>query len=641
MAFVFRAKKNIEVLPTKNDFSHLKFRKLRNINNFSVISKENNNNNDSLNNSSAPFLSKTEKFIDKATETPGPGYYNIENDPQNFIHKQYIKNTTIKYKKSIKDFYSFVNFLEIQKDNQNSPAPGPGEYDPGKDISFGGKIKMENKNKSFSLKDYNLPKIIYLEKINNKTQSNIKKRNKNRQLYKHNKESVNNYNNNDNLNLTKRNQSYTMKELFKNLLLNHKLRSKKNNNISYLKKSNIKKYISYNSNNSNNNEVLKKYNKSKIIKNEKIIEKLKQMNSEMKINITTKIQENNYYLNEFLKTKIFSESPGPGYYFFKSINNKKTNNIDYLNKSHSLGIINKNKLIKKDLLVKGEIKKINKRNNKYKKTKSIYQLKSDFIKNKFEKEQEIYNKNKCSILLNKLIKASKIKEKENQNILINSKNNIKEIQESEYPNFYKKNETSENNINNFISMEERFKGPSGYLNEIYKNNNPGPGQYQLIYNNISKINDNEDNIEKRKSSFDKSNINERKIFNDKIKNDNPPVGSYQSQLYNTIGLKNLMIIKKNINNPIKNLSLEKIKSLTERRIKYIKDKEKQSHSVLGPGAYFKSYDRKIPKLFKQSNFGSNSEKNINIKDNTGIRSGDYNIDLNKKWIKKTFNALFT
>ena len=73
----------------------------------------------------------------------------------------------------------------------------------------------------------------------------------------------------------------------------------------------------------------------------------------------------------------------------------------------------------------------------------------------------------------------------------------------------------------------------------------------------------------------------------------------------------------------------------------MKIKEKQSNSVLGPCSYFKNSDRNEHIIYGQnSSFGSNSEKNIVIKNDIDIGPGNYNLDLNNNWIKKSFNALF-
>ena len=642
MAFVFRSKKDLEVLPTKTDEDDSKIETLKKTTNIDIKEKK-----DLLKISSVPFLSKTtRKFINKVKETPGPGSYNIEDNPENFIHKQYIKKSINKYKDSLFDYYSIINLMDIK--NEKIISPGPGEYNPGEKELFGAKMKIKNKNQSFSLYT-NFPKIKNMEKISPKKPSNIKQK-----LYdKNNKQkkcNINNGNDKNDLNLIKRTQRYTMKELFRNLLLNHKLRNIKNeDNISYIKDSDIindsKNIMNKTQLNINTN-----LNKNKIIKNGQILRKIKENTPKNIIQIKTKLQENNYYLNEFIKSKIFSEFPGPGYYFLKSIKNNKKSIVDYSKKSHSMRILNKNDYSKNNVLID---KKENKGNNE-KKSKSIIELQSDIRKIYFEKEKEVYNKNKRSLLIYKIIKKLRLKEKENKNSFIENINNSKEIQELEYPNFYKNsNLTSDDNnvLNNFNSMEERFKGPTGYLNEIYKNDNPGPGQYQLFYNYNNNNKKNENIFGKKyfkkvrpngRNSNDKTNIKKRKLFIDEIKNENPPVGSYQSQFHNTIALKNLMIQKnKKTKNPIKNGSFEQIKSLTERRVKYMKIKEKQSNSVLGPCSYFKNSDRNEHIIYGQnSSFGSNSEKNIVIKNDIDIGPGNYNLDLNNNWIKKSFNVLF-
>ena len=176
------------------------------------------------------------------------------------------------------------------------------------------------------------------------------------------------------------------------------------------------------------------------------------------------------------------------------------------------------------------------------------ELQSDMIKKKSEKEKEIYLKNKISKILEKLKKKLIQKEKEENSSLYDNINNNKEIQEYGSPIKYNKN-NSYSNLDIFNSSEVRFKGPFGYQNIIYKNNNPGPGQYEIFSNNsIYKKNE---NILEKNLFNSNTEIKYRKLYYEEIKNKNPPVGSYQSH-YNTIGYRNFMI-KNWVNyNPIKN-----------------------------------------------------------------------------------------
>ena len=653
MAFVYRSPKNLEVLPVKTNKTNNNISFFKYINDNSQILKIN-----SFNYSSIPFLSNTDKLINKVKETPGPGHYNIDNNPENFIHKQYIKNNTIKYKDSLYDFYSIVNCLDIKKDNKSNP--GPGEYNPGMHELFGAKLKNKNyqKNyKSISLYSDRFPKINVNTKSNNNKYDKINK-NISDNCIKINSDDKSTLswiyndklnNDNDNLNLTKRVQNYTLKELFKNVLLNHKLRNKKTekNNSSILKDSfyiNETNNISLNKSNNNLNNIVNSYNNKNSSKkvNKPKNYKLVQINNRIKENkknktkINTELQENIYYLNEFINSKYFSQVPGPGYYFSKPLDNTKMNNnsFNYSTKSQSQSqIMNKvnnkimNNLIDNIVLSKENINK-NEGNNShnFKKTKSINELKSDFRRKILEKEKKVYLKNKQSSLLNKLILLEQLKEKD---------------KERENTNIKKKNSINEIKNYSFNSNELRFKGPFGYQNELYKNSNPGPGEYDVFGNNcISKKNANIMFNELKKNLLFKDENKDRKLFTDEIKDENPPVGSYQSHYHNTIEFNNKMKNIKWLDKSIKNGFIDKIQYITERRVKNMKLDDRKSKSMLGPFSYFKNIERKIPNYNENISFGTNIAKNKknNIKKSVG--PGDYNIDLNKKWVKKSYNVLF-
>ena len=601
-----------------------------------------------LNKSFVPFLSNTAKLLSKTEETPGPGYYNIENSSENFIHKLYIKDIINDYKDSLYDFYSLINKFNLK--NDKNPTPGPGEYNLSIHELFGGKIK---KKKSFIK---NLSSSLYNKKfLNNEKKNELKIQNK----VDKNKSIDNNFENNNKneFNLTKRVQSYTMKELFKSLILNNKKRNKNyEKNISFLKD------LNYN----NNSEInlkedsfkkdflkikyLKLFDKSKIIKNSQICEKIKEINSKNKFKINTKIQENIFYLNEFINSKYFLQNPGPGYYFFDNIENKNKNKNKIKESSipKTLNITtynlikNKNNLSQNDLSLQKVIIKNKTQKNIIKKSKRRYQLKSDIIKYK-GKLKEIYTKNKNSINLNGITELLKLKE----NLCDNDMNNRKEIQEYEKPIKLNKTLDSENILNNFNSTEERFKGPFGYQNEIYKNDNPGPGQYEIFnYKYISKNNKNNigNNLYNKyiKNSLNNTfSLKPKKFLIDEIKNEYPSEGSYNSYFYNTIEMKNMMLPKKLIYNPIRNGSFDIIKSMTERRVKNLKIQKEIIKSMLGPYSYFSAIDKKYKKFSNQSfNFGSNSKRDFKISDNSKIGPGYYNNNFNNNWIKKTYNSLF-
>ena len=630
MAFVYRSEKNANFLISKEDDINSQNKLLKEIKNISHYAKSKY---DSLNSNYIPFLSRTEKFIEKSESTPGPGSYDLEKNSESFIHKQYLKYNTIKYKHSLYDLYSLfhgINLNIIKK-----PSPGPGEYNPGEFDLFGAKIKKEKnikKNLSFSLYNF-FPKNFKKIKENNNKK----------------KKTENNYD--INIIEKKKVQSYTMRELFRNLIENQKIRNKKyqynNNSFNNLDKNNKinNSYINLNNNIKSSNCQISKINtknyldKSKILRNNQIIKRLKERTSKNNISMSSEIQENNYYLNEFLNSKIFAQPPGPGYYYIDPYSKIMKKNS---NKSHSMLIINKNKNKKK---INQYIKpnKIEKIKEKIKKSKTFNELQSDLIKQKSQQEKKVYLKNKRSKLLEKIMeKLNQKKYDEENNLFYDNVNNNQEIQDYGYPIKYPGSKNMDNNLNIFNISEIRFKGPFGYQNEIYKNINPGPGNYEMFNNNsIYKKNENilENNSCKNKIHNE---MKCRTSFLEEIKNNNPPIGSYQSQFHNTIEFKNLMIRNKLYVNPIKNGFSERIKAITERKVQDLKYKEKKSNSMLGPCTYFNEsdFDKKEKRYNKDVCFGSNLEKNFKINKNNEIGPGDYNIDNNQNWIKKSYNIHF-
>ena len=577
MAFVYRSEKNTNFSISKEDDINSKNKLLKEINNISQKAKSKY---ESLNRNYIPFLSRTEKFIEKTESTPGPGSYDLEKTTENFIHKQYIKYNRIKYKHSLYDLYSLFHGINLK--NLKKPSPGPGEYNPGEFDSFGSKIKKEK---------------------NIRKNQNQKIRNK---IYEHNNNSSNNADMNNKINNSHLNQNKYIKST--------SCQISKVNTTNYL-------------------------DKSKIFRNNQIIKRLKERTPKNNISITSEIQENNYYLNEFLNSKIFAQPPGPGYYYidpYSKIIQKSSN------KSHSMLIIHKNKN-KKNIDQYNKSNKIEKIKENIKKSKTFNELQSDLIKQKSQKEKKVYLKNKRTKLLEKIMeKLNQKKYDEENSILYDDINNKQEIQEYGYPIKYTGNKNMDTDLNIFNTSEIRFKGPFGYQNEIYKNINPGPGNYEMFNNNsIYKKNENiiENNSCKNKIHNE---MKYRTSFLDEIKNNNPPVGSYQSQFHNTIEFKNLMIRNKLYINPIKNGFSERIKAITDRKVQDLKYKEKKSNSMLGPCSYFNEsdFDKKEKRYNKDVCFGSNLEKNFKINKNSEIGPGDYNIDKSQNWIKKSYNIHF-
>ena len=655
MAFVFRAEKKLDFFSnrandktnnkTLDNYQYQMIKEINDSNSKTLKSNESNQN-------SIPFLSGTFKLIDKIEVTPGPGQYNIDDNPNNLPHKQYIKKNKIKYKDSLNDHYSYFNHFDLKRKNSN---PGPGDYNPGANEFIGVKnTKYLKKNNSFSSYSERFPKI---NNKNNISENENKILNKNitinyikintngrSTLYKNKK---NDYDFHENYSLTRRTQSYSMKELFKNLLNNHKLRSKSNDtNSSTLLKDTSS--IIYHVNNNNNNLYS---NNSKCNSS---INDISNMNTSQKsigsrsfrsmykkcfikerpiTKINTELEENIYYLNEFINSKYFSQVPGPGYYFSKEIGYDTTfknnsYNDNYATKSNNFKIIFKNNIKDNDM---NNIALINRNyysNKNSKKTKTMKELKSDFRKKIFEKEKEVLLRNQRSEILKSFIAEEKLKEKEKKSL------NLKKS--------YKVS-----GAKNYISLnskEERFKGHSGYQNEVYKNDNPGPGEYDVYDNDcITKKNSNVIYNQLKKILVIRDDYKDRKFFIDEIKDTNPPVGYYRSDLIGTIDFNNKMKNLKWVDKSIKNGSLENIKIMTEKRVKQKKEKEEQIKRMLGPFSYFSQREKPKHNYMPNIGFGSYIERKKDVnekKKDTGPRNYNYNIDLNQKWIKKSFNVLF-
>ena len=202
---------------------------------------------------------------------------------------------------------------------------------------------------------------------------------------------------------------------------------------------------------------------------------------------------------------------------------------------------------------------------------------------------------------------------------------------------------------NFNSKEPRFIGPSGSHNEIVKNINPGPGQYETDYTSISKKNQDILSFNLFKGYQIPC---DRKLFTDEIKEDTPPVGSYQSQILNSIEYNNnLNKSLKCAENPIKDGFQELIKIKTKKNVEEIKLNEKNRNNMLGPCSYFYKSNNILyyNKINKASSFSLGESK---IKENKIVTNIKMKKELNKKinlpeykdkynnWIKKTYNMSF-
>ncbi len=277
-------------------------------------------------------------------------------------------------------------------------------------------------------------------------------------------------------------------------------------------------------------------------------------------------------------------------------------------------------------------------------SKTMYQLKNEIIKKDIENVKDVYIRNKYNNIIDKLIKTKQLEEKEKEK---SDKNNNKEIQEEGYPIKYIKNILSNkkyNNSINFNSKEKRFIGHTGWRNEIMKNVNPGPGEYEPDTQSISKKNKN-----LISSNLLKGNQipKDRKLFTDEIKDTIPPVGTYQPQAFDSIEFKNQSKNLKITEIPIKDGFQKIFKAKTKKRIEEKKLYEKIANSMLSPCSYFNYYNS-IDQNLENKNYNSNKRNKNKIYNNNKevkqINEGDYRNYINSyepnMWIKKTFNASF-
>ena len=116
-------------------------------------------------------------------------------------------------------------------------------------------------------------------------------------------------------------------------------------------------------------------------------------------------------------------------------------------------------------------------------TKEQRNLLKIFLKENVKENKKAIAKN----LIGMFLESNKSKNKKEE-----KNNNNEEIQDTGYPIKYSKINSRKkmNNQANFISKEDRFKSPLGWENEIIKNMNPGPGQYENEYGSISNNNKN-------------------------------------------------------------------------------------------------------------------------------------------------------
>ena len=621
-----------------------------------------------------PFLSTSEKLLNKINETPGPGQYNIQRSPENFIHKQYIKKNIERYKDGLNEFVNLMNNFNVKIIDKITP--GPGDYNPGENNNFGAKAKKLNiinnhRNNLILYQNENMMRNMYFfNNLENEKTIPINNFNINNKSNTSIKDNTSNISNTHHIKTKKLNS--TNNKIFKKLLFAYSkykeevnTSSTKDVDYSHPNEAGLDSFNQTNKLNNSNSlltlDILKKNNSSSNIFRKKIKtkifrtihdhERIKELSEQKRLDMKDYSAKSNYYLEKYLTAKIFSQLPGPGYYFSKPMStshaiNNYNNNIDNIKKTFSKKLMSKILAKNKSIDIEEQIR-LKSENPKMKRislSKTMYELKNDIIKKDFEKVKEVYIRNKYNDMMNKLIKSQQIEDKEIKNI----PNNNKEIQESGYPIKYKKYHLSNKEKNNSINInshEKRFVGHTGWEKEIIKNENPGPGEYEVDINDISKRNKDFVTLSFLKGLHIPK---DRKLFTDEIKDTNPPVGSYQSEIFNSIEFNNQCKSLKVMTNPIRDGFQRIIKARTKKRIEDLKLSEKETKSLLGPCSYFNNYNSinsnniNKNKKYKDSSFREIRNKRYTIKEPKLKYKIDYRNERNtfeyNSWIKKTFNA---
>ena len=597
-----------------------------------------------------PFNIKSErKFIYNINqETPGPGYYQIEknnnknyyqqsmfldfiqNSTKNIIEKMFkqeqlkneLKNkNNIEYKinndlvknshnNNKKKIFSChinkrlnLNNNDIHTNNDYRINSIPSENQKyGYEYDTNGVIKISHNEKNlknqYSSSNYLNSETETLQtKIStpNLSKKNLIKsalvRNKiSQQYYSKKKTSISNSDSNSMMDFSSNNHSYIHKsnKNYKNSLSTKKI------NYNYLK-----------NNNRNINNIY--------YLDDNDINKINNSNIES----SSKLNLKNNILNKILNKNIFLDSPGPGYYENIDINKVKYSNF---NNYEKFGVLAKRFKIDDDtkkslntLIPMNERLNLNQNNisfkNFTKENKNRYNINQYYIK----KENLKFKKN--------LIKK-KNKDKEN-NFESPSPNSYSPFK---YDNFCKKSYNK--NYIKFGINEERFNDID--FNE--KLNIPGVGTYDL---NPKKI-----ILKKNKPIKLKNNFKIDLTLYEREKKKSPGP-DYNIQQYNCFGSK--FNKEKNNNNFKIYKSTSELDENVKKKIKLIKQKEKDIENNIGPGSYFtENFDNKneIKQNFKPFNKGEEKFEKINKNENYYLGPGSYNLERENDWNKKSFNYLY-
>ena len=577
-----------------------------------------------------PFNIKSERkfnFNNINQETPGPGYYQIEKN-----------NNQKHYQQSM-----FLDF--IQNNSKNILEKIYQEEQLKNDLNNDFFINSHKKNgrKIFSCR---VNKRLNLNINNNKDYRIISIPNGNQKYgYEYDKNGVIKISHNEN-NLKNQYSSknylnsetetiqtkistpnLSKKNLIKNTLIRNKISQQSSNkntlsnsdSISMVDfSSNYNSYIDESNKNYKNSLSAKKINYNNLKYNNRYNNNIHNLEDNNIINTNIEsssiLNLKNDILNKIDK-KIFLDSPGPGYYENIDLNKIKYSNY---NNYEKFGILAKRFKIDDD--TKKSLNNLIPMNSNLESYNNSFRNHTEENKNKYN-FNEYYIK-KENQKYKKFLLKKKIKDKENNN----ESPSPNSYSPFKYDNFCKRSYNK--NYIKFGINEERFNDID--FNE--KLNIPGVGTYDL---NPKKI-----VIQKNKPVKLKSNFKIDLTLYEKEKQKSPGP-DYNILQYNCFGSK-FNIEKKNNKNKIYK-STSKLDENHKKKIKLIKQQEKEIENNVGPGSYFTENfinKNEIKQNFKPFNQGEEKFEKINKSVNDYLGPGSYNLERENDWNKKSFNYLY-
>ena len=582
-----------------------------------------------------PFNIKSERkfiFNNIKQETPGPGYYQIEKNNNNQKHYQqsmfldFIQNNS---KNIIEKIYQ----EEQLKNELNNDLSINSYKKKGRKIFSCRVNKRLNLNNNINNnKDY---RIISIPNGNQKygyeyDKNGVIKISHNENNLK-NQYSCSNYLNSETETIQTKisTPNLSKKNILKNALIRNKISQQSSNkntisnsdSISMVDfSSNYNSYIDESNKNYKNSLSSKKINYNNLKYNNRYNNNIHNLEDNNIINTNIEsssiLNLKNDILNKIDKN-IFLDSPGPGYYENIDLNKIKYSNC---NNYEKFGILAKRFKIDEDtkkslnnLIPMTENINLDSYNNSFRNHTEENKNKYNFNKYYIKQENQKYKK----FLIKK-----KIKDKEN----INESPSPNSYSPFKYDNFCKRSYNK--NYIKFGINEERFNDID--FNE--KLNIPGVGTYDL---NPKKIVIKKNEPVKLKNNFK---IDLTLYEKEKQKSPGP---DYNILQYNCFGSKFNKEKKNNKNKIYKSTS--KLDENHKKKIKLIKQQEKEIENNVGPGSYFtENFINKyqIKQNFKPFNQGEEKFEKINKSVNDYLGPGSYNLERENDWNKKSFNYLY-